>query len=132
MGVYPLMNQELTETVVYAFGHLVSSHFTDDAHHADSGDLAQDVMEHLNLTVREREILEAVAEHVAGNYRYTGEITNLERRKTDHAWPTNPAEHVWGKWYTHTVQVGVVPPTQYRTCVYPDCHYTEYREAPSA
>jgi hypothetical protein len=50
---------------------------------------------------------------------------------TNHAWPTNPDEHVWSRWMA---QSG--PPqsahTQYRICVHPDCHAYEDRAVPNA
>jgi hypothetical protein len=65
--------------VLYAFGHLVSSNGV-DAHAADSGSEADDVMEGLGLTARERAIMELLAEHVSGNYDYTGEADDFLRR----------------------------------------------------
>lgn len=47
----------------------------------------------------------------------------------DHAWPTDPTEHVWSPWY---IKDGLPKPTQYRTCVHPRCNAVEEREAPRA
>ena len=47
----------------------------------------------------------------------------------EHAWPTDPDQHVWGPWLNKT---GLPKPTQYRQCVHPACHATEQREAPKA
>ena len=51
---------------------------------------------------------------------------------TDHTWPTDPNEHVWGPWMAKTARKGAAPPTQYRMCVHPNCHASETREAPRA
>jgi hypothetical protein len=50
-----------TERLAYAFGHLVSSHMT-DAHAGDSADEANDVLNKMELTVRERDIIYALSE----------------------------------------------------------------------
>jgi len=61
------------QRLVYMFGHLVASHNPDDVHHADSGDLADEIMDEMGLGPEERNRIEVLAEHVADNYRYTGE-----------------------------------------------------------
>lgn len=71
--------EETRGRLLYAFGHLVSSHDVEDPHHADSGELAMEILEEtftpsMILAVRE------LAEHVAHNYTYTGESEELERR----------------------------------------------------
>lgn len=66
--------------LIYAFGHLVASHNPEDPHHADSGDLADDVLRDMGLSEVEMDQIEAIAEHVAGNYRYTGDAEESERR----------------------------------------------------
>lgn len=65
--------------LTYAFGHLVGS-FGTDAHAADSGELGDTVMDEIGLVPDERAIVRVLAEHVAGNYRYTGEADDLIRR----------------------------------------------------
>lgn len=49
---------------------------------------------------------------------------------TDHDWPTDPNEHVWGAWMTQRF----APPhsTRYRTCVHPNCDAYESSETPNA
>lgn len=49
----------------------------------------------------------------------------------NHKWPKDE-EHFWSPWYPNTARQGIKPPTQYRTCLHPDCKETEYREAPKA
>lgn len=49
--------------------------------------------------------------------------------KPDHAWPSDPAEHVWGPWHAKT---GLPKPTRYRTCVHPLCSASETGKAPTA
>jgi hypothetical protein len=61
------------EQLFYAFGHLVASFNPEDPHHADSGDLARETLTELGLTEGDVAIIDGLAEHVAGNYRYTGE-----------------------------------------------------------
>lgn len=70
---------DLQKDLVYGFGHLVSSYITDDAHSGDSGDLAQEVFESLGLSDYTIKILELVAEHVWGNYEYTGKEVQATR-----------------------------------------------------
>lgn len=48
---------------------------------------------------------------------------------TNHAWPTDPAAHVWSPWMS---KAGLPRPTQYRVCVHPTCTASETREAPRA
>lgn len=67
------------DRLTYAFGHLVSS-FGTDAHAGDSGELAQEVLTELGFSPREKSIIEDLAEHVAGNYQYTGEAEDEQRR----------------------------------------------------
>lgn len=50
----------------------------------------------------------------------------------DHAWPEDPAEHVYGPWMAKTAAGKPTPPTQYRTCIHPRCGASETREAPRA
>lgn len=52
-----------------------------------------------------------------------------EQPMTDHQWPTDPAQHVWGPWHSST---GPPKPTQYRCCVHPLCKTVEYQDVPSA
>lgn len=49
---------------------------------------------------------------------------------TDHAWPTDPDEHVWGPWMSHTSTP--TKRTQYRKCVHPTCNAHQHREAPKS
>lgn len=51
---------------------------------------------------------------------------------TDHTWPTDPAQHVWGPWMAGVRAGTPAPPTQYRTCVHPTCGASEHREVPKA
>jgi hypothetical protein len=67
------------EVLIYTFGHLVASHGT-DAHAADSGELAEDLMAEGDMESGQRIVLRTLAEHVAGNYQYTGEAEDLQRR----------------------------------------------------
>ena len=73
------MDHDFAERAMYAFGHLVASHNA-DAHAADSGDLASEVMTELGLTDRERDLVELAAEYVAGNYTYHGEAELFTKR----------------------------------------------------
>lgn len=68
------------ERIVYAFGHLVSGQERETAHSADSMDLARDVLDELGLTAGELDLVELLAEEVAGNYRYTGKADEVLRR----------------------------------------------------
>lgn len=70
--------QEKRDRLTYAFGHAVSSHMI-DAHSADSGELAIEVLSDLGLTEEEIEIVGYIAEHVAFNYEWTGEGEALAR-----------------------------------------------------
>lgn len=47
-------------------------------------------------------------------------------QKMDHAWPL-PGQHFWTKWQHKT---GLPVPTQYRTCIHPDCIEVQYRDTP--
>lgn len=49
----------------------------------------------------------------------------------NHKWPKDE-EHLWSPWYPNTPQMGKTRPTQYRSCLHPECKKTEYRQAPSA
>lgn len=49
--------------------------------------------------------------------------------KADHAWPSDPAEHVWGPWRAKT---GPPKPTRYRACVHPLCSASQTGKAPTA
>jgi hypothetical protein len=71
---------ELKARLIYAFGHLVGSFNPEDPHHGDSADLADDVMNEIGLTDSEREVVRDLAEHVAGNYDYTGEADRVTRQ----------------------------------------------------
>ena len=75
--------------LAYAFGHLVASHTPDDPHHADSGDLADEELDALGLSLREKDLVEAIAEHVAGNYTYTGEAELALREMEGKRWATS-------------------------------------------
>lgn len=77
----PALDVQEEETLLYGFGHLVSSHLI-DAHSADSGELARDVFDDLDLSAREVALLEVIAEHVADNYEYTG-TGEATRRKIE-------------------------------------------------
>lgn len=83
MGELMGVDQAIRECLTYAFGHLVGS-FGTDAHAGDSGDLARDVLVEV-LGDDEAGLLAigsllTVAEHVAGNYAYTGEADDYYRR----------------------------------------------------
>lgn len=71
--------QEVRDRVAYAFGHAVSSYST-DAYAGDSGDLAQEVVEELGFTPMTVELFWLIAEHVAGNYAYTGEADRIRHQ----------------------------------------------------
>jgi hypothetical protein len=77
--------QESRDRLTYAFGHLVAS-FGTDAHSGDSGELAADTLIELLGDNDEAYMiigaLGVVAEHVAGNYEWTGEAED-ERRKIE-------------------------------------------------
>jgi hypothetical protein len=72
-----LLREEEQERLKYLFGHLVDSYHTENAHASDSGELAQDEMTNLDLTQREKQIIDTIAGEVAGNYRYTGETNKI-------------------------------------------------------
>lgn len=57
--------------LIYGFGHLVSSCLI-HAHSGDSGDLAREVFAELGISKEAVDILECIAEEVAGNYQWTG------------------------------------------------------------
>lgn len=46
--------------------------------------------------------------------------------KTHHSWPKRD-EHLFTKWRNNT---GMPYPTQYRTCIHPNCTSTQYRNTP--
>lgn len=73
-------DQKFRDGLTYAFGHAVSSHIEGDAHSGDSGDLAIDVMSDLGLTEEAIDMVMVLAEHVHGNYDYTGRGEELRRR----------------------------------------------------
>ena len=68
------------DRIAYMFGHLTALFNPDDPHHADSGDLAADEMQAMGFTGPERMLTEILAEHVHGNYQWTGEGEDLRRR----------------------------------------------------
>ena len=68
------------DRLTYAFGHLVSSFNPEDPHHADSGEEGTEVLASLGFTGETMEVVHALAEHVAGDYAYTGEATETRRR----------------------------------------------------
>lgn len=78
------VTQETRERLTYAFGHLVSSFNPEDPHHGDSRDLAGDVLAELLGEGTEGlvaiGVLDVIAEHVAGNYEWTGEAEEFQRR----------------------------------------------------
>ena len=74
------LDTDTTDRLIYAFGHLVSSYRVEDAHAGDSGGLALDVLYDMEFTEREIAIIEALAEHVFGNYEFTGEGMEILRR----------------------------------------------------
>lgn len=43
-------------------------------------------------------------------------------------WP-KPGEHLWSRWQAKT---GLPKPTQYRTCLHPNCKAVEEREWPKS
>lgn len=51
---------------------------------------------------------------------------------SNHNWPTDPSEHVWGPWMAKTPIGKPQPATQYRMCVHPACGASETRETPKA
>lgn len=63
----------------YAFGHIVDG-FGTDAHAGDSAELGDEVLTDMGFTTAEKAIVHTLAEHVAGNYQYTGEATDLLRQ----------------------------------------------------
>ena len=67
------------DRITYAFGHLVSS-YTPDAHSGDSGELALDTLAEIGLDEDMCMVIEMIAEHVNGNYQYTGEADEFSRR----------------------------------------------------
>lgn len=48
---------------------------------------------------------------------------------TDHQWPAD-GQCLWSQWFPHRAREGVKKPTQYRTCLHPNCNEAQYREAP--
>jgi hypothetical protein len=69
------------KSLIYGFGHLVGSiSRPDDAHSADSADLAFDTFDAAAFTDDQVEIIECLAEYVAANYEWTGEGEELQRR----------------------------------------------------
>jgi hypothetical protein len=48
---------------------------------------------------------------------------------TNHKWPEDSRQHVWGPWL---VKTGPPKPTHYRQCVHPQCKAVDYRDAPNA
>lgn len=68
------------EALTYAFGHLVGSFYTDDATAGWSGELAGEVLAELGLSQEEIDRLEILAEYVYGNYNYTGEAEEYQRK----------------------------------------------------
>jgi hypothetical protein len=48
-----------------------------------------------------------------------------------HQWPAT-WQHLWGPWRQKTKAGTGRPVIQYRTCVHPDCHEFEEREAPKS
>lgn len=71
-------DQQIRDKIAYAFGHLVASYDT-DAHAGDSGDLGDEVMREV-VPAGSMWIIDAIAEHVAGNYAYTGEAIDIRRK----------------------------------------------------
>lgn len=64
--------------LTYAFGHLVSGFANpDDAHSADSIDLGFDTLFAKGYDAQTIAIITDLAEHVAGDYEYTGKATAL-------------------------------------------------------
>jgi hypothetical protein len=61
---------------------LVSSYGT-DAHAADSADHGQETLLDAGFSPDELEIIHDLAEHVSGNYTYTGEAIEIARRIRD-------------------------------------------------
>lgn len=51
------------------------------------------------------------------------------RLEPDHAWPSDPTEHVWGPWRAKT---GLPKPTRWRECVHPLCTASQTGKAPIA
>lgn len=49
---------------------------------------------------------------------------------TEHSWPTDDTQHVWGPWMSHTATPK--ERKQYRQCVHPACKAFEIRETPTA
>jgi len=72
--------QSRATKIVYAFGHLVASCNPQDPHHGDSGDLAYDCLRELGYDEDAIEDLRYVAEHVAGDWEYTGRAVEEFRR----------------------------------------------------
>lgn len=53
--------------------------------------------------------------------------TDAVQPTASHAWPSDPTEHVFGPWMTHTSTPTLR--TQYRQCVHPTCTGFEIRPA---
>jgi hypothetical protein len=51
---------------------------------------------------------------------------------TNHEWPSDNRQHVWGPWMNDMPQKGKQKPTQYRKCVHPTCKAVDYRETSPA
>jgi hypothetical protein len=47
---------------------------------------------------------------------------------TNHNWPQDPTQHMWGPWYTDKGGKGVA--TQYRSCIDPTCKAVDRRPYP--
>lgn len=52
--------------------------------------------------------------------------TLKKETSSEHAWPAN-GEHFMSKWQN---EKGLPEPTQYRTCIHPECDHMESRPAP--
>jgi hypothetical protein len=55
----------------------------------------------------------------------TGELSN-------HEWPKNQRDHVWGPWLSQRKASITSPATQYRTCVHPQCRAVDERQVAQA
>lgn len=53
------------------------------------------------------------------------------RELESHGWPSD-GEHVWTRWYQNKPNDAKGGPTQYRTCIHPECGASEERKAPLA
>lgn len=75
------MDLEQRKGLTYAFDHLVSSQaHPENAHAGDSADLAIDTFTEIGMNEDQVEAIEALAEHVAANYAWTGAGEDLARR----------------------------------------------------